>query len=97
MTTAVTIDLAVIPERVGEFLAFIKEIAPDTRAYDGCRLFDIWTDQDKPGRVLFYELWDSRAQQEKYLGWRAETGLMEKLGPFLTAPPAISYYDKFDG
>ena len=97
MATAVTIDLAVDPARVPEFLAFIKQIAPDTRAYDGCRLFDIWTDQDKPGRVFFYELWDSRKHQEKYLAWRAETGLMEKLGPFLTAAPAICYFDKFDG
>ena len=97
MSTAVTIDLSIAPERVTEFLAFIKEIAPDTRAYAGCQLFDIWTDQDKPGRVLFYELWDSRDHQEKYLAWRTETGLMDKLGPFLTAPPTISYYDKFDG
>jgi len=97
MSTAVTIDLAVDPTRVAEFLAFIKQIAPDTRAYDGCRSFDIWTDQDKPGRVLFYELWTTRKHQEKYLAWRAETGLMEKLGPFLTAPPTICYYDKFDG
>ena len=97
MSTAVTIDLAIDPARVGEFLEFIKGIAPDTRAYAGCRLFDIWTDQNTPGRVLFYELWDSRGHQEKYLAWRTETGLMEKLGPFLTAAPAISYFDKFDG
>lgn len=97
MSTAVTIDLAIDPARVGEFLEFIKGIAPDTRAYAGCRLFDIWTDQNTPGRVLFYEIWDSRGHQEKYLAWRTETGLMEKLGPFLTAAPAISYFDKFDG
>lgn len=97
MTTAVTIDLAIDPARVDEFLAFIKGIAPDTRAYAGCQLFDIWTDKDKPGRVFFYEIWDSRGHQEKYLAWRAETGLMDQLGPFLTAPPAISYFDKFDG
>jgi len=97
MATAVTIDFSIQPEKVTEFLAYIKEIAPDTRAYDGCRMFDIWTDQDKPGHVFFYELWDSRKQQEKYLAWRAETGLMEKLGPFVTAPPDIRYFDKFDG
>lgn len=97
MPTAVTIDLAIDPARVGEFLEFIKGIAPDTRAYEGCRLFDIWTDQDKPGRVLFYEIWDTRKHQETYLAWRAETGLMDKLGPFLTAPPAISYFDQFKG
>ena len=49
------------------------------------------------GRVLFYEIWDSRPHQEKYLAWRTETGLMDKLGPYLAAPPVISYYDKFDG
>jgi len=97
MATAVTIDLPIDPARVTEFLDFIKEIAPDTRAYDGCQMFDIWADQDNPGRVLFYEIWDSRPHQEKYLAWRTETGLMDKLGPFLTAPPTISYYDKFDG
>jgi len=97
MSVAVTIDLAVDPARTAEFLAFIKGIAPDTRSYAGCRLFDIWTDQNTPGRVLFYEIWDTRPHQEKYLAWRAETGLMDKLGPFLTAPPVISYFDKFDG
>lgn len=97
MATAVTIDLSINPSKVDEFLAFIKDIAPDTRAYDGCKLFDIWKDQDQPGRVLFYEIWDSRPHQEKYLAWRTETGLMDKLGPYLAAPPVISYYDKFDG
>ena len=97
MSTAVTIDLSIDPAKVDEFLAFIEGIAPDTRAYDGCQLFDIWKDQDVAGRVLFYEIWDSRGHQEKYLAWRTETGLMDKLGPYLTAPPTISYLDKFDG
>ncbi|MFT4582219.1 MAG: quinol monooxygenase YgiN [Gammaproteobacteria bacterium] len=97
MATAVTIDLSIDPARKDEFLGFIKGIAPDTRSYAGCVSFDILTDQDKPGHVLFYELWDSRGHQEKYLAWRTETGLMDKLGPFLTAPPTISYLDKFDG
>lgn len=97
MAVCVTIDLAIDPARVDEFLALIKSVAGDTRAYDGCRLFDIWRDQDKPGHVLFYEIWDSRPQQEKYFAWRAETGLVEKIGPYMTAPPVISYYDRFDG
>ena len=97
MSVAVTIDLSVDPARTAEFLAYIKGILPDTRAYSGCRLIDIWTDQHTPGRILFYEIWDSRLHQEKYLAWRTETGLMEKLGPFLTEPPVISYFDKFDG
>lgn len=97
MATCVTLDFSVDPAKVDAFLALIKSVAPDTRAYDGCKLFDIWRDQDKPGHVFFYEVWDSRQQQEKYLAWRTETGLVEKIGPFMTAPPVITYFDKFDG
>ncbi len=97
MATCVTLDLSIEPAKVDEFLAIIKSVAPDTRAYDGCKLFDIWTDQDKPGHVFFYEIWESRAKQEKYFGWRVETGLVDKIGPYMTAPPVISYFDKFDG
>ena len=37
-----TIDLQVDPERVEEFLAVMLDAAPDTRAREGCRLFDIY-------------------------------------------------------
>ncbi len=97
MTTCVTLDFSIDPAKVTEFLAVIKAVAPETRAYDGCRQFDIWTDQDKPGHVFFYEIWDSRQHQEKYFGWRMETGLVDKIGPFFTAPPVVTYLDKFAG
>jgi len=47
--------------------------------------------------VLFHEIWDSRQQQEKYIQWRTETGVMEALGNMMSAPPTITVYDKFDG
>jgi quinol monooxygenase YgiN len=97
MSIAVTIDLPVDPQRTDEFLEFIGGIAPDTRAYDGCELFDIYTDQERPGRVLFYEIWESKDKQQKYIAWRTETGLVETLGKFLTGPPTFSFFDKFDG
>lgn len=97
MACHVTIDLPIQPGKTEEFLAFIKGIAPDTRAYEGCQLFDICVDQDNPNRVLFYEIWDSRPAQEKYLAWRTETGLVEQLGGFLSGPPSFGYFDKFDG
>lgn len=97
MSVAVTIDLQVDPGKLDEFLAFMHDIAPDTRAYDGCELFDIWVDQDKAGHVLFYEIWDQRADQEKYFAWRTETGVVERLGSFLTAPPEITYFDNTSG
>ncbi len=97
MAVCVTLDLTIDTDKMGEFLAAIKGAAPETRAYDGCQSFDIWIDQDKPGHVLFYEIWDTRQHREKYIQWRTETGVMEALGNMMSAPPTIVVYDKFDG
>ena len=93
-----TIDLQVDPERVEEFLAVMLDAAPDTRAREGCRLFDIYVDQDNPGHVGFYEIWDSREQQEAYLGWRQETGFNARIGPYMVpGGGGVTYFNKVDG
>ena len=93
-----TIDLQVDPERVDEFLAVMLEAAPDTRAREGCRLFDIYIDQDNPGHVVFYEIWDSREQQEAYISWRQETGFNARIGPYMMAGGGgLTYFNKVDG
>ena len=93
-----TIDLQVDPERVEEFLAVMLNAAPATRAREGCRLFDIYVDQDNPGHVVFYEIWDSREQQEAYLGWRQETGFNARIGPYMVpGGGGVTYFNKVDG
>lgn len=93
-----TIDLQVDPEKVDEFLALMIEAAPDTRAWEGCRLFDIYVDQDKPGHVVFYEIWDSKEQQQSYLNWRGESGFNARIGPFMVAGGGgLTYFKKVDG
>jgi quinol monooxygenase YgiN len=93
-----TIDLQVDPEKVDEFLAMMIEAAPDTRARDGCRLFDIYVDQDNPGHVVFYEIWDSKAQQEAYVSWRQESGFNARIGPYMVpGGGGLTYFNKVDG
>ena len=93
-----TIDLQVDPEKIDEFLAMMIEAAPDTRAREGCRLFDIYVDEANPGHVVFYEIWDSKEQQQAYLAWRQETGFNAKLGPFMVAGGGgLTYFTKIDG
>ncbi len=93
-----TIDLQVDPEKMDEFLAMIIEAAPDTRAREGNLLFDIYVDQDKPGHVVFYEIWDSKELQQAYIAWRQETGFNARLGPFMVeGGGGLTYFDKVDG
>ncbi len=91
-----TIDLQVDPAKVDEFLAVMIEAAPDTRAREGNRLFDIYVDHDNPGHVVFYEIWDSREQQEAYVSWRQESGF--NIGPYMVqGGGGVTYFNKVDG
>ena len=47
--------------------------------------------EDDNGQVLLYEEWESKEHQEKYFQWRLDTGLMDAIGPFLTADPRIAW------
>ncbi|MEZ5560962.1 MAG: putative quinol monooxygenase [Pseudomonadales bacterium] len=93
-----TIDLQVQPDRLDEFLAVMTEAAPDTRAWPGNRLFDIYVDRGKPGHVVFYEIWDSREQQQAYLAWRRDSGFNARIGPFMAeGGGGLTYFEKVDG
>jgi quinol monooxygenase YgiN len=59
-------------------LDFLTEILPDTRSFDGC--------QD---RMVFIEYWDSAEHYQRYLNWRTETGVLDRLVEMLAAPPVI--------
>jgi hypothetical protein len=70
-------------------------ILPDTRAYAGNRFILLWLPEDSDSVVWIYEERDTRAQQEKYFSWRrVETGLVDAISSFLTAPPGLSGWTK---
>jgi len=96
MSVTVILDLAVKPESVGEVKNTLKEILPDTRAYDGCHGVSVVDNQYDPGNIMLIETWSSRPHYEKYLSWRQETGLLDALGKLVTAPPSIRYMDPVD-
>ena len=62
------------------------EVLPDTRSFDGCIYIYITRDQDNPNQIIIIELWETRAHYEKYLAWRTETGVMDKLGTMIENP-----------
>lgn len=95
-TTVVILDMHVKPEAVDGVKASLKEILPDTRAYDGCQGLDVYEDLDETGHLVFYERWDSKEHYQRYLNWRTETGAMEQLGKALQGSPSIKYFDRVD-
>ncbi|MCZ6774403.1 MAG: putative quinol monooxygenase [Proteobacteria bacterium] len=70
MTCVVLLELEVKEEAVEGLMAGLKDIFPDTRAYEGC--IDVYAsqDQDKPTTIVMVERWESRAHYEKYFARR---------------------------
>lgn len=80
MSVLVIGEVHVAPDSMDEFKTYLRKILPDSRAYDGFERIELYEDTEDEGPIIFVEHLESRAHQEKYIAWRTETGVMEKLG-----------------
>ena len=78
--------------RLDEFKTYLREILPDSRAFDGFERVELYEDTDEEGSIIFAEYWASRAHQEKYVAWRTEMGAMEKLGAMFVGDVRVRYF-----
>jgi quinol monooxygenase YgiN len=93
MSVTVLLDLTAKPGSIDALKEIFVEILPDTRSHDGCEGLEVKINSDDPNNLVIVERWQSRPHYEKYFGWRQETGLIDRLGPVLGAPPSVRYLD----
>lgn len=93
MSVTVLLDLKAASGSIDELKKVFVEILPDTRVYDGCQGLEVRLNQDDGDNLVIIERWQSRPHYEKYFSWRQETGLLDRLGPLLGAPPSVRYLD----
>jgi quinol monooxygenase YgiN len=91
MSHTVIVEFPCQEGKGAEFLPVLLGALADTRAYEGCESVETYTDADNPDQVILWEKWAQRANQESYIGWRMETGLLDAIGPFLSGPPRIAH------
>ena len=96
MSVLVLVEAQVKPQDISAMESYMAEIIPDTRAYDGCQGIDVYFNTEDTSSMVLVEYWDSRAHQEKYIAWRTETGVMDKIGAMLAGPPSIRYFERID-
>lgn len=92
MSVLVIGEVHVAPDRMDEFKTYLREILPDSRAYDGFERIELYEDTEDEGSIIFVEHLESRAHHEKYIAWRTETGVMEKLGAMFVGDVRIRYF-----
>lgn len=94
MRVMVLLEAPVKPEEIGNMKAFLAELFPSTRTYDGCAGIAAYFGAEAKDRLVLIEHWQSRQHHEKYVAWRTETGVMARLGAMLAGPPSIRYFEK---
>jgi quinol monooxygenase YgiN len=94
MPVTVLADLHIRPEAVEQTLDGLREIMPESRAYDGCIGLEVVQDQADPGHVMLVEQWESPDHHKVYVAWRTETGTLASLAEVLTKEPTFTYFDQ---
>lgn len=52
----------------GQFMPLMRAQAANSLALEqGCRVFDVWTASDQPGKVVLYEIYDDRSAFDLHL------------------------------
>jgi len=92
VSVMVTAEFKLKPETAEAVIQTMIDILPDTRAYDGCQSVKSYYEPETHS-LLLIEIWESSEHQQKYLGWRVETGLVEKVGEMLAAAPEFRTFE----
>ena len=89
MITALSVD----PAKIDEFIQSTNSHLPASLAFEGNIQFKVMVDTTDSNKVLFYEVWESQAAQQKYWAWRVQQGDFDTLKSYLTAEPIPKFYN----
>ena len=76
MGELVVLNFKAAEGKFGALADMFRAVLGDTRAYEGCIKVDVYEDEDS-ATITLVEEWETLAHQERYLGWRIETGIQE--------------------
>ena len=89
----ITLEMPVKPDMLEDYLNILKGALVETRAYKGCRSVTTLVDQETSSIVLVEE-WDSAEDQQAYIAWRVETGLIDAIAPFMQGELVTRIFDQ---
>ena len=96
MATRVLLEARAKPGTGDDLITFFRSILPDTRAYEGCTSVEALQSSDDADSVVVVEVWETRAQYDKYLAWQRERGTSDRLKEVLAESPNIRHFEVTD-
>jgi len=92
----VLVELTAQEGKGAELLGVCERMLPDTRAFAGSKVVDLYVDQDSSDVVCWVEYWDSAEAYNTYLQWRMTDGSDPGLMPLLGGPVSIRFLNPAD-
>ena len=96
MGILITLEVKVKSETKNDLEAFLKEILPDTRSYEGNQGLDVYFDIEEKDVMVLVEKWQSSEHYHKYHEWRVSTGTLDKLRTFFAGKPRRRFLELAD-
>jgi quinol monooxygenase YgiN len=96
MSIAAMVEFETIPAMREELVAYLRDILPDTRNYEGCLGATFHADQDRPNHLIVFLRWTSMAHFERYTVWRQEMGAADRIASLLSTVPIRRLLDEID-
>jgi quinol monooxygenase YgiN len=89
----VTVQLNVKPGKVEALSKEVLENAlKETRRFEGLIGLEVYAEQGAD-TIVIIEKWKSKAHNEKYREWRKTSGFGAVVGPYVTGPSVVRYFD----
>ena len=92
----VTYVMNLKPEVADVFCDTLPKMLPDTRAFKGCRSVNVYRNNDDANKIILIEEWDTKADYEAYLAWRASQNPDRKTSDLFSIPSAPEYWTLVD-
>lgn len=92
MSIIATVEFPLQPGKRDEFVDLLVEALKATRDYEGNESVETLVEHGGTS-VLLVEKWQTEDHHKAYHQWRLDTGLGELIGPFVSGPPIIRYFD----
>jgi quinol monooxygenase YgiN len=88
----IVVTLRLTPTDTNAFKSFLAEILPDTRKARGCLSSKTYAGNDGAGDFLLIQEWDSAEDQQAYMAWREQTGVLQKFLGHLAKPAEVNIW-----
>ncbi|MQQ06875.1 hypothetical protein GFB49_00250 [Epibacterium sp. SM1979] len=82
MTEAIIVTLVPSEECFDDLLNLLSSVLPETRAFEGCKMAEVYHNRSL-NEIALVQMWQDSEAHDDYLDWRAQSGVFDKVAELI--------------